>query len=177
MDEKVSREQYRLRTYGGPAGRPTQSSHLPSASDTSAEPGLSISTDRAIIQFDADAFYGELIVLSDEVTARLLHAQLLLRSTLVLMEVFRCEQPRSRKAATLASEASHLVSERFFWPTVHAMKTNICASHEKTEGPDKFMACSCHPEVPHCDMQSGSQTPWCHQAAGNNRYTPCLQLL
>ena len=60
MDEKLSREQYRLETYGGPTGRPIQSSLLPSAPDSSVEPGLPISTDKAIIQFDADAFYGEL---------------------------------------------------------------------------------------------------------------------
>ena len=59
MEEKLSREQYRVRTYGGPTGRATQSSIHPTASDSSAEPGLPISTSRAIIQFDADAFYGK----------------------------------------------------------------------------------------------------------------------
>jgi len=56
MDEKISREQYRLRTYGGPDGRPIQSS-LPTSANN--EPGVPISTDRAIIQFDADAFYAQ----------------------------------------------------------------------------------------------------------------------
>ena len=62
MDEKLSREKYRVETYGGPTGRPVRSSLISSVSDSSAQPGLSISTDRAIIQFDADAFYGELNV-------------------------------------------------------------------------------------------------------------------
>ncbi len=59
MEEKSSREQYRVRIYGGPTGRATQSSVLPSASDPTGDPGLPISTSRAIIQFDADAFYGK----------------------------------------------------------------------------------------------------------------------
>ncbi|CAL5220492.1 g2519 [Coccomyxa viridis] len=59
MEEKSSREQYRVRTYGGPTGRATQSSVLPSASDPTGDPGLPISTSRAIIQFDADAFYAQ----------------------------------------------------------------------------------------------------------------------
>ena len=41
MDEKLSREQNRVETYGGPIGRPIQS-FLPFASKLSVEPGLSI---------------------------------------------------------------------------------------------------------------------------------------
>lgn len=60
MDEKLSREQYRVRTYGGPQGRPlTPCLSGAPASDKLAESGLPITTDKYIIQFDADAFYAQ----------------------------------------------------------------------------------------------------------------------
>ena len=64
-DEKVSREHYRLKTYGGPQGRPLQPC-IPNdpVSVTGAAPGCTLSTDRAIIQFDADAFYAQVSLTS-----------------------------------------------------------------------------------------------------------------
>ena len=60
MDEKKSREQYRVRTYGGPQGRPlTPCLSGAPGSGKLAEPGVPITTDRYILQFDADAFYAQ----------------------------------------------------------------------------------------------------------------------
>ena len=61
-DGKFSREQHRLKMYGGPQVRPWQPCFPRDlGSGTGAAPSCTLSTDRAIIQFDADAFYAQVL--------------------------------------------------------------------------------------------------------------------